>query len=35
MALPSDPPVARAALSADDVGAWMDEYGPALRRFFS
>ena len=35
MALPSDPPVARAALSADDVGAWMVEYGPALRRFFS
>ena len=35
MALPSDPPASRAALSADDVGAWMVEYGPALRRFFS
>ena len=35
MALPSDPHVSRAALSADDVGAWMAEYGPALRRFFT
>jgi RNA polymerase sigma factor (sigma-70 family) len=35
MALPSDPPVPAAVPSADDVGAWMAQYGPALRRFFS
>jgi RNA polymerase sigma-70 factor (ECF subfamily) len=35
MALPSDPPVPDAASCADDVGAWMAQYGPALRRFFS
>ena len=35
MALSSEPPVAAAAVSAEDVGAWMVEYGPALRRFFS
>jgi RNA polymerase sigma-70 factor (ECF subfamily) len=35
MALPSDPRAPRAALSAEDLGAWMAEYGPALRRFFS
>jgi RNA polymerase sigma factor (sigma-70 family) len=35
MAPPSDPHAQGAAFPADDVGAWMAEYGPALRRFFS
>lgn len=35
MGLPSDPAASRAALSADDLGAWMADYGPALRRFFT
>jgi RNA polymerase sigma factor (sigma-70 family) len=35
MAPPSDPYAPRPSPSAEDLGAWMTEYGPALRRFFS
>ena len=35
MAQPPEPSASSAALPAEDVGAWMAEYGPALRRFFS
>ena len=35
MGLPSDPVASRVSVSAEDLGAWMVEYGPALRRFFT
>lgn len=35
MGLPSDPVASRTSVSVEDLGAWMVEYGPALRRFFT